>query len=42
MLRLDPKDFEPIHADDQLITEDLEVVSDRRLSELFQNIDIRK
>ena len=42
MLRLDPEDFEPIHAGDQLITEDMEFVSDRRLSELFQNNDTRK
>ena len=38
---MDPQDFEPIHAGDQLIIADLDGVSDKRLSELFQNSGIR-
>ena len=40
-MRLNTQDFEQISAGDQLITAELECVSDKRLSEFFQNSCIR-
>ena len=40
-MRLDPNNFEPIHSGDKLTTADLEYISDRKLSELFNNGYIR-
>ena len=40
-MRLDPKAFEPFHTGDKLATADLHYISDKRLSELFQNGYIR-
>ena len=41
-LKLNRRDFERIQADDKLVTVNLEVISDTRLAEFFQNACIRE